>query len=186
MQGKPPDPIVVVDYDPIWPKTFQTLRARLEAVLGPLALAIEHVGSTAVPGLPAKPIIDIDVVVIGQSEVTMAIERLSSAGYTHVGDLGVIGREAFESPEGSLEHHLYVCSQDSRELHRHLAFRDYLRSHPKTAREYATLKRELAVKFKNDREAYADAKTSFVEQVLKDAESTDGPRRWERVADSRF
>jgi len=170
VRGKSPDPVLIVGYDPRWPVGFLTLRGRLEPVLGELAVAIEHVGSTSVPGLPAKPIIDLDVVVRSPADVPLAIERLSSLGYVHVGDLGIAGREAFESPEGAPEHHLYLCSRDSRELHRHLAFRDYLRSHPKTAGEYAELKRSLAERFRDDREAYTEAKTRFIEQVLKDAQ----------------
>jgi GrpB-like predicted nucleotidyltransferase (UPF0157 family) len=164
---------VITDYDPSWPTTFQTLRVSLESILGGLALGIEHVGSTSVPGLPAKPIIDLDVVVRGRSEAASAIERLTSAGYTHLGDLGVSGREAFESPEGSPEHHLYVCQMDSRELRRHIAFRDYLRLHPDVAEEYGKLKQSLARKFREDREAYTEAKTAFVEQTLKDAGWTE-------------
>src|SRR6188508_3746065 len=102
--------IVVVDYDPAWSVIFESLRAQLWAVVADVALAIEHVGSTAVPGLAAKPIIDLDVVV-APGQVGTAIDRLSAIGYEHKGDLGVAGREAMRHPSGSRRHHLYVCAE---------------------------------------------------------------------------
>src|SRR5258705_12320222 len=89
--------VEVVDYDPRWPTRFETLRARIVAALGSLADSIEHVGSTSVPGLAAKPIIDIDVLVVSAIDVPEAIERLALLGYLHRGNLGIDGREAFES-----------------------------------------------------------------------------------------
>src|SRR5579862_585811 len=86
----------IVDYDPSWPTLFETLRSRLLLVVGDIADSIEHVGSTAVPGLAAKPIIDIDVVVEADTDVSLAIERLAVLGYQHRGDLGIEGREAFD------------------------------------------------------------------------------------------
>ena len=85
--------ITVVDYDPTWPTAFEAVRARVWQVVGDIAIAVEHVGSTSVPGLPAKPVIDIDVVVPTGAAVTVAIERLSTLGYRHLGDLGIEGRK---------------------------------------------------------------------------------------------
>src|SRR5512145_273306 len=115
-----PDPVVIVDYDPSWPDVFEDLRARLLRALGDLVMAIEHVGSTAVPGLAAKPIIDIDVVIPSVSDLPAAIQRLAEIGYAHRGDLGVPGREAFSQPADLPRHHLYVCTIRSVELLRHL------------------------------------------------------------------
>jgi GrpB-like predicted nucleotidyltransferase (UPF0157 family) len=95
------DPVVIVDYDPSWPATFEQLRDRLAATLGRLAVAIEHVGSTAVPGLAAKPIIDLDVVIADRIDLPAVIQRLRTLGYLHEGDLGVPGREAFTTPAGA-------------------------------------------------------------------------------------
>jgi GrpB-like predicted nucleotidyltransferase (UPF0157 family) len=164
-----PRTIVVTDYDPGWPATFQILRARVAGVLGELALAIEHVGSTSVPGLTAKPIIDIDVVVRNPEDIPAAIEALATIGYVHIGDLGIAGREAFAQPPGTPEHHLYVCPLGGRELPRHLAFRDHLRAHPETADAYAALKRAAALRFPNDIDGYVAAKTEFIEGILSRA-----------------
>ncbi|HSY91834.1 MAG TPA: GrpB family protein [Candidatus Binatus sp.] len=162
-------PIVIQNYDPLWPQRFQTLRSPIAAVLGGLAAAIEHVGSTAVPGLAAKPVIDIDILLISASDLSLVIHRLASLGYEHRGDLGIAGRESFLAPPGDFLHHLYVCPPGSEEYRRHIAFRDYLRSHPEDADTYATLKRRLADKFRADREAYNQAKSAFVGEILRRA-----------------
>lgn len=167
-----PEPITVVDYDPHWPALFETLRAEVAGALGDLALAIEHVGSTAVPGLASKPIIDIGVLLRSAADLDLAIERLAAVGYKHRGDLGVPGREAFAVPTGAPRHHLYVCPPDSTEYLRHVAFRDYLRSHGEAAKAYGELKRSLAMRFRDDREAYNVAKREFVESVLRAAEAS--------------
>jgi GrpB-like predicted nucleotidyltransferase (UPF0157 family) len=162
--GKPS--IVVTEYDPAWPGLFGVLRGRVLDTLGELAVAVEHVGSTSVPGLAAKPVVDIDAVVPFAEHVPLAVGRLERAGYRHEGDLGIQGREAFEPPPDAPWHHLYVLPADSEELRRHLAFRNHLRVHPEVAIAYAALKREAARRFGGDRRAYTEAKTDFVERVL--------------------
>jgi GrpB-like predicted nucleotidyltransferase (UPF0157 family) len=162
-------PIIIEDYDPHWPEQFETLRARIVAVLGSLADAIEHIGSTAIPGLAAKPIIDIDVLLRSTADLPEAITRLTTLGYQHRGDLGVPGREAFRPPSNELPHHLYVCVPECLEYARHTAFRSHLRTHHEDARAYERLKRTLAVEFRNDREGYNRAKTEFVEATLRRA-----------------
>jgi GrpB-like predicted nucleotidyltransferase (UPF0157 family) len=172
------NPVVIVDYDPSWPATFQRLRDRLAATLGPLAVAIEHVGSTAVPGLAAKPIIDLDVVIADRADLPAVIQRLQPLGYHHEGDLGVPGRQAFTTPAGAPPHHLYVCAVGAAALDRHLAFRDALRADPAAAGAYGDLKRSLAARLSHDRVAYTEAKSAFVERVLGQAAPTRaGPRR---------
>jgi GrpB-like predicted nucleotidyltransferase (UPF0157 family) len=162
-----PDLISIADYNPFWPEQFQALHMRIAASLGELAATIDHVGSTAVPGLAAKPIIDIDVLLRSADGLPLVIARLARLGYQHQGDLGIAGREAFRAPAGDLPHHLYVCMPDSGEYRRHILFRDHLRAHPQDARAYANLKRDLAEKFAADREAYTHAKTEFVEQIVR-------------------
>jgi GrpB-like predicted nucleotidyltransferase (UPF0157 family) len=161
-----PDPVVVADYDPGWPALFAQLRDRLAAALGPLAVRIEHVGSTAVPGLAAKPIIDLDVVVATPGDLPAVMDRLRLLGYTHEGDLGVPGRDAFTAPPGSPPHHLYACPLGSPALARHLALRDLLRADPEAADAYADLKRTLATRFRHDRVAYTEGKTTFIDALL--------------------
>ncbi|MDD9963819.1 MAG: GrpB family protein [Gammaproteobacteria bacterium] len=156
----------VVPYSETWPKTFQALKARLEPALGALCRRIEHVGSTSVPGLPAKPVIDIDVVIEEDDQLEDVIERLAAIGYAFEGDKGVPGRYAFASPPGLPDHHLYVCAEDAPELRRHLLFRDYLRRHPEEAAGYGELKRRLAKENPVDRVAYTDGKTGWIERAL--------------------
>jgi GrpB-like predicted nucleotidyltransferase (UPF0157 family) len=169
-------PVVVVDHDPAWAEQFEALRQVLGGALGDVAMRIEHVGSTSVVGLAAKPVLDIDVVIESRDKLSAAIERLATLGYHHEGDGDVPGREAFGRRDGTcpvvdpprtwLRHHLYVCPQNSCELARHLAFRDWLRTHDEDARHYASLKRELARRHPNDVNAYCEAKTDFVEAIL--------------------
>lgn len=163
---------MVADYDPSWPGTFETLKSRILR-LGSVALAVEHVGSTAVPGLAAKPIIDIDVIVATPAQVTLAIERLATLGYVHRGNLGIAGREAFASPDGPAAHHVYVCVLGSTALANHLSIRDYLRRNPEAAAKYATLKKELARQLPSDADRYIRGKTDFLVGILRDAGLSD-------------
>jgi GrpB-like predicted nucleotidyltransferase (UPF0157 family) len=169
-----PGPVIVVDCDPHWPDLFEELRAPVVAVLGDLVVVVEHVGSTAIPGLAAKPIIDMDVVVPSVADIPQAIGRLAILGYVHRGDHGIPGREAFISPAGKPRHNLYLCALGSEELRRHRSFRDYLLAHPDDARAYGALKRAAALRFTEDRVAYTKAKTRFVEAVLQRASSGGG------------
>jgi GrpB-like predicted nucleotidyltransferase (UPF0157 family) len=161
--------IVVVDYDPAWPAVFEELRSKVWSVLGDVALSVEHVGSTSVPGLAAKPIIDMSIVVPSEREVPLAVERLASLGYQHLGNLGIAGREAFRRPPGSPTHNLYVCPQGSLGLRNHLAVRDYLRTHPEAAQAYGELKRRLAAEFPDDIESYVDGKTELLLGILRES-----------------
>ncbi|MGH9935076.1 MAG: GrpB family protein [Blastocatellia bacterium] len=161
--------IVVVDYDPAWPEVFQQLRLKVWPVVGDFALSVEHVGSTSVPGLAAKPIIDMSVVVSSEAEVRLAVKRLATLGYLHRGNLGIEGREAFHPPAGLPAHHLYVCPQGSLGLQNQLAVRDYLRAHREMAQAYGELKKRLAHEFPNDIESYVDGKTDFLLGILREA-----------------
>ena len=159
--------IIVQPYTALWEQSFADIRAELQAALGKLALRIEHVGSTAVPGLAAKPIIDVDVVLRDYSVFEAVVSGLRAIGYTHEGDLGIAGREAFryEGKEHLQKHHLYVCPLDSPELKRHIAFRDYLRSHPEAVQEYSRLKEEGAGLYPNAVDQYIAHKSPFIERI---------------------
>jgi GrpB-like predicted nucleotidyltransferase (UPF0157 family) len=169
--------IQIDDYDAEWPERVLEISGILTATLAELAVRVEHVGSTSVPGLPAKPILDIDVVYDRGATLAEVVDLLATLGYEHQGDLGIPGREAFRRPSDDVPragtgrtwpaHHLYACRDDSSELLRHIAFRDYLRQHPETVREYGELKRRLAQRHATDREAYTEAKTEFVEAILR-------------------
>ena len=146
----------VCDYDPQWPERFRMLAERAKKALGGFAIVVEHVGSTAVPGLSAKPVIDLDLV-MRPEDLPRAIELLRLLGYQHEGDRGVAGRHSFRWPPGEEQHHLYVCGPDSPALREHRLFRDHLRAHPAAARAYAALKRISAQRYATDREAYQQA-----------------------------
>lgn len=159
--------VEVRDYDPAWPAIFQEIRAYVWPAIADVALDIEHVGSTSVRGLKAKPVIDACIVVASRAEVPACIERLATIGYVHRGDLGVPEREAFARPEHLPRHHLYLSHRGSLSLRNHLGFRDYLKFNPAAAREYGNLKAELARKFPGDIDAYIMGKTPFVLGVLE-------------------
>ncbi len=171
-----PGSIIVVNYDPIWPVLFQKLKDALERNIRDLPVEIEHIGSTSVPGLAAKPILDINIIIPNRDLLPTIIGRLAELGYEHNGDQGILGREAFkrtstqvpftEPFQNWMRHHLYVCAEDARELKRQLFFRDYLRSHPAKRDAYAELKFKLVIQFRNEREKYTDAKSSFIQGIL--------------------
>lgn len=158
--------ITIQDYNPAWPRHFEEIRGPIASVLDGKVSAIEHVGSTAVPGLAAKPIIDLDVLLKDSADFPDVVALLAPLGYQHQGDLGIAGREAFSIPPNSFPHHLYVCMPDSDEYRRHVAFRDYLRAHPDVAAEYSALKRDLAARCGTDRDEYTRAKSHFVLDIL--------------------
>lgn len=157
--------IEILDYDPNWVREFESYAATLRSILGQLAISIEHIGSTSIVGLAAKPIVDIDVIISSRLLLKEIIIQLTKVNYIHQGNLGIPGREAFIWPKGK-EHHLYVCSVDTPNLHNHLIFRDYLRKHPDKVREYGNLKKKLMREYVSDRTAYTTAKTKFIENIL--------------------
>lgn len=174
-------PAEVVDYDPRWPLWFAEIRARVTPYLADLPHRIEHVGSTAVPGLAAKPIIDLDIVVPAADLVPVAIERLAAAGYRHQGDQGIPGREAFALPAAAVHyHHLYVVVEGNKAHQDHVVLRDHLRLSAADRERYAARKRELAHLLTTDRTAYVDGKGALVEEMIARAggsPTADGPGR---------
>jgi len=178
----PDEKLAIREYDRTWPDHFAKLAARVNTALGHLVSRIEHIGSTAVPGLAAKPIIDFDVVLESQADLPEAIRRLAMLGYVHEGDLGIRGREAFFSPTDEARHHLYVLVAEAPELRRHIVFRDALRADPALRDAYTALKRSLAKKHSEDRVAYNAGKSAFVLATLNAAAGRIGsagntPRR---------
>jgi GrpB-like predicted nucleotidyltransferase (UPF0157 family) len=160
---------LIQTYDPQWPVKFEHLHSRLSHLLGEAAGAIEHIGSTAVPGLSAKPIIDLDVLLVSAECLPLAIQRLKTLGYEHQGNLGIAGREAFQTPAGAFAHHLYVCLPDCEEFRRHIILRDYLRASAIEAKAYNDLKWSLVIRTGSDRAAYIRGKEDFVRLLLERA-----------------
>ncbi len=167
------DDVELVAYDPDWPRQFAVEADRLRAVLDPaLVIGIEHFGSTAVPGLIAKPIIDILIAVHSLARAKAeAIEPILSLGYVYWADNPKPDRMFFVKgmpPYGARRtHHVHITEPDREMWRRRLPFRDYLRAHPDEAARYADLKRDLAQRHATDREAYTDAKTDYVAAVYR-------------------
>ena len=161
--------IVVLPYDEKWKQAFTDIKSELTAALGGLAISIEHVGSTSVPALAAKPIIDIDVVV-RRTDTAAAIRALATIGYEHEGNGGIEDREMFKytGKEHLMEHHLYVCPEDSAELKRHILFRDYLRVHPDAVQAYSQIKKEAAELYPHDIDSYINHKGTVIEKIYKE------------------
>ncbi len=159
--------VQVIDYDPDWPRIFHRLKDRIWPSVRHVAIAIEHVGSTSVPGLAAKPVIDLDIVIASRAGLPLITPRLANLGYTHRGNLGIDDREAYLAPANQPAHHLYVCTQTSLALQNHIAVRGYLRTHASEAVAYSNLKKQLAERFPRDRERYVDGKTNFIVSILQ-------------------
>lgn len=160
--------VQVVDYDPEWPQIFERVRSYVWPAVADIALSVEHVGSTAVQGLSAKPVIDACIVVASRKDVPGCIDRLGRIGYVHRGNLGVPDREAFRRPDHLPRHHLYLSPRDSLSLKNHLGLRDYLRSHPGAAQQYGELKASLARRFPEDIDSYIVGKTEFILGLLEE------------------
>ena len=159
-------PVEVVPYSPEWPLQFQRVAKALSIGLAELTSAVvEHVGSTSVPGLAAKPIIDIDVVVDG-SEMSEAVAAMGAMGYVHRGDLGVTDREAFKAPDDDPLRNVYVCRRGTLPVRNHLAVRDVLRSHADLRDEYGAAKVALAAEPSMDIDTYIAHKSTVLQKVL--------------------
>ena len=169
--------IEVVAYDPSWQDRFEKVAAALSGALadGPAA-SVEHVGSTSVPGLAAKPILDIDVIVAPE-DVPSAVAALVRIGYVHRGDLGVAGREAFFAQDEDPRRHVYVCAAGTLNVRNHLAVRDVLRRRDDLRDEYAAVKLALAAEPDMDIDTYIARKSDVLQKVLAVADLTDAERR---------
>ena len=167
--------IVIKEYDRNWPVLFEEEAHRLYAAFGSAALRIEHVGSTSVPGLAAKPVIDIQVSVASLLPHGCYVNTMAALGYRHVAlaDFDLVYPFFHKQPEWPSTHHVHLCEAGGEQEWKHLAFRNYLRAHPLTARQYEALKRELArvhsASTPQSMEAYSLAKSEFVANVLRSA-----------------
>ncbi|MBQ2720780.1 MAG: GrpB family protein [Clostridia bacterium] len=159
--------VTVVPYNPAWRSDFEKIKKELESALCGLIVGIEHIGSTSVEGLSAKPCIDIDIIIENYSVFDNVVEKLNEIGYIHEGDLGIKGREAFKySDKPYLQnHHLYVCPKNSEELHRHIVFRDFLRSNPEAVKKYGSVKQTAAQLFPDDIDKYIQYKSPCIEEL---------------------
>ncbi len=161
--------VTVVPYDEAWKTDSEEIKKEIEGAVGELILGIEHVGSTSVEGLSAKPCIDIDVVIKDYGVFDAVAQRLEAIGYVHEGDLGIKDREAFKYTDKPhlQKHHLYVCPQQSEELHRHIAFRDFLRGNPKAVEKYSRVKEKAAALFPDDIDRYIAYKSTCIEELYE-------------------
>ncbi|MCA1057689.1 GrpB family protein [Rossellomorea aquimaris] len=168
--------IEIVQYDDRWSEEFHSIKRVLSIALKDVIIWIEHVGSTSIPGLGAKPVLDIDIVIESYDVFHSVILQLEQIGYFHQKEWSFEGREAFGRKnlltpwdgKGTqwMAHHLYVCHKDSKELARHLAFRDYMRDNPQAVIEYEQIKRRLANTV-TSRDSYTEGKTEFINRILR-------------------
>ena len=161
--------VIVLPYDEAWESAFVHIKKEIEDALGDTIVGIEHVGSTAVKGMSAKPCIDIDVVIKNYSVFGEVAAKLAEIGYVHEGDLGIKDREAFKylSKPHLMMHHLYVCPQNSEELHRHITFRDFLRNNSEAVKKYSAIKEKASELFPNDIDKYIEYKAPCIEELYK-------------------
>ena len=161
--------VIVLPYDSAWKTDFENIKKEIEDAIGDCIIGIEHVGSTSVAGMSAKPCIDIDVIIKDYSVFEKVVSGLGVIGYVHEGDLGIKYREAFKySGKTHLQtHHLYVCPQDSEELKRHLTFRDYLRGHTDAVQKYSAVKEKAAELFPDDIDQYMKYKSPCIEELYQ-------------------
>ena len=159
--------MIVLPYDKAWKSAFEAIKQEIESAIGDLILGIEHVGSTSVEGMSAKPCIDIDVIIKDYSVFDKVIGKLESIGYTHEGDLGIKDREAFKytNKPHLMKHHLYVCPQISEELRRHITFRNFLRDNTDAVKKYSQVKETAAKLFPNDIDKYIEYKSPCIEEL---------------------
>lgn len=157
--------IEVVDYDPSWPAQFEAEREVVLRVLGDVATGIHHIGSTAVPGLAAKPIIDILLEVGDLVALDAHNSAMEAIGYKPMGEFGIPGRRYFPKGGDNRSHQIHAFVRGDSNVGRHIAFRDYLRRHPEAAREYAELKRRVARACNHDLGKYCDGKDAYVKRL---------------------
>ena len=161
--------VVVLPYDRTWQSDFEDIKREIESAVGDLMIGIEHVGSTSVEGMSAKPIIDIDVIIQDYAVFDAVVRRLEAIGYIHEGDLGIKDREAFKyaNKPHLRQHHLYVCPQQSEELHRHITFRDLLAKNPEAVKKYSAVKEKAAQLFPDNIEKYIEYKSPCIEELYR-------------------
>jgi GrpB-like predicted nucleotidyltransferase (UPF0157 family) len=158
--------IRVVAYDPGWPAAFEEEAARLAVILGDELLAIHHIGSTSVPGLAAKPVVDMLPLVRDITHLDVLAPAMAEAGYAAWGEYGIPGRRFFtRGGDEHRTHNVHIFQAGNEQVARHLDFRDYLRTHPAVAQQYAELKAVLARRFPDDIAAYNLGKEAFIKET---------------------
>jgi GrpB-like predicted nucleotidyltransferase (UPF0157 family) len=165
----------LLPYSDLWPRLYEAEKARIHAAVGRWVLDIQHVGSTAIPGMPAKPIIDIAVAVADFEEARICIVPLERLGYEYRGELGIPRRHYFTRGDPRT-HHVHMNELGSRDWGNQVLFRDYLIRHPGQAEAYAALKQRLARQYSTDRDAYLAGKAAFIEGILRRARSGTYPK----------
>lgn len=162
--------IKVVDYNLNWSSDYQKEEHSIKTILQEELVKSFHIGSTSVPGLKAKPIIDILLVVNDIHKLDSFSKQFQDIGYEVMGEFGIAGRRYFRKGGNHRTHQIHAFQYNKiEEIERHLAFRDYLRVHPEVCRQYGELKSQLAEVYPNDIEGYGDGKDDFVKSVEKDA-----------------
>ena len=165
-----PQHITVLNYDPEWPLKYERERKAIAEILDGNGISIYHIGSTSVPGLVAKPIIDMMAVVRSLEKVDDARGKFSELGYECLGEFGIAGRRYFRKGGDERTHQIHIFQADDwNNIERHLAFRDYMRTHEKERTEYAKIKTALAQRFPYDIDGYCDGKDAFVREMEKRA-----------------
>ena len=165
-----PQHITVLNYDPEWPLKYERERKAIAEILDGNGISIYHIGSTSVPGLAAKPIIDMMAVVRSLEKVDDARVKFSELGYEYLGEFGIAGRRYFRKGGDERTHQIHIFQADDwNNIGRHLAFRDYMRTHEKERAEYAKIKTALAQRFPYDIDGYCDGKDAFVREMEKRA-----------------
>jgi GrpB-like predicted nucleotidyltransferase (UPF0157 family) len=167
--------IVVVPYDPRWPEKYQQEAERISAIFSQEMISICHIGSTAIPGMSAKPIIDIMPVVQDIDTVEAFNPAMIQLGYDPQGENGVPGRRYFvRGGDAHRTHHVHTYQPGNPEVNRHLDFRDYLIAHPDEAQQYASLKMELARQYPHNIDAYLAGKDAFIKKTILKARQWRG------------
>jgi GrpB-like predicted nucleotidyltransferase (UPF0157 family) len=163
--------VEVVPHDPRWRNAFEAEAKHVAAALGANAVAIHHIGSTSIPGIHAKPVLDLLVEVTDVAELDARSSAMESLGYQVMGEYGIPGRRYFRKDDrnGTRTHQVHAFRAGSGEVRRHLAFRDYMIAHPADARAYGELKRKLADEHPRDMNAYMDGKDGFIKEMERRA-----------------
>lgn len=162
--------IVVTEYNPLWIDMFEKETMEIKKILGENCVAIHHIGSTSVVGLAAKPIIDIMPIVHNLENVDKVASEFEKIGYEYMGEFGISGRRYLRKGGDERTHHIHIFTENNTDdIERHLAVRDYLQTHKDICDKYAALKKELAKRFPYDNDGYCDGKEKFIRKLERDA-----------------
>ncbi|WP_105615877.1 GrpB family protein [Vallitalea okinawensis] len=160
----------VVPYNPNWIKEFEVEKNRINAIMEKEIIDIHHIGSTSIPGIYAKPVIDLLIAVIDIQAIDQYDRQMATLGYIPKGENGIKGRRFYLKGECKRTHHVHVFQANNPEIERHLIFRDYMIAHPEDAKAYEKLKKDLAAKFRYDNEGYCAGKNDFIQEMDHKAE----------------